>query len=168
MMMAVPCWSSWNTGMSSIWISGSFDFETGRCGDVFQVDAAKGRRDAPHGVDEFLRPGSALTSMSNTSISAKALNSTALPSITGLLGGGADVAETEHRGAVGDHGDQVALGGVLIGHAMVARNFQTGFGDPRCIGQRKVMLGDTGFGDPGADFTRVLTGVVFKRLLFVS
>src|SRR3546814_3438984 len=36
----------------------AFDLEAGGCGDVFEVDAAKGRTDAHDGVDEFLRiPG---------------------------------------------------------------------------------------------------------------
>ena len=45
------------------------------------------------------------------SMPAKRLNSAALPSITGSAGDRADVAQTEHRGAVGDDGDGVALDG---------------------------------------------------------
>ncbi len=55
MMMAVPCWSSWNTGMSSCSISACFDLEAMRRGDVLQVDAAEGRGDAHHRLDEILR-----------------------------------------------------------------------------------------------------------------
>ncbi len=39
------------------------------------------------------------------------LNSAALPSITGMRRGRADVAQAEHRRAVGDHRDRVALDG---------------------------------------------------------
>ena len=48
-------------------------------------------------------------SMSNTSMSAKRLKRTPLPSITGLPAERADVAEAEDGGAVGDDGDEVAL-----------------------------------------------------------
>ena len=51
---------------------------------------------------------SAPTSRSKTSMSANCLKRTPLPSITGLPASGADVAESEHGGAVGDDGDQVA------------------------------------------------------------
>jgi hypothetical protein len=46
--------------------------------------------------------------MSKTSMPANFLNRTPLPSITGLAGQRADVAQAQHGGAVGDHGHQVA------------------------------------------------------------
>ena len=42
-MMAVPCWSSWNTGMSITLAQALFDDETVGRLDVLQVDAAEGR-----------------------------------------------------------------------------------------------------------------------------
>ena len=43
------------------------------------------------------------------STSAKRLNSTALPSITGLDGQRAQIAQPQDRGAVGDHRHQLPL-----------------------------------------------------------
>ena len=51
------------------------------------------------------------SSMSKQSMPANFLNSTALPSITGLAGERADGAEAQHRGAVGDDADQIAARG---------------------------------------------------------
>ena len=47
--------------------------------------------------------------------SAKRLNSTALPSITGLEASAPQIAQPQDGGAVGDHGHQIALGGVVVG-----------------------------------------------------
>ena len=107
-MMAVPCWSSWNTGMFMVALERLLDVEAlGRL-DVLEVDAAEGRLEQ---LDRrMITSGSSVSSsMSKTSISAKRLNSSALPSITGLPARRADVAQAEHGRAVGDHGDQVAL-----------------------------------------------------------
>ena len=83
MMIAVPCWSSWNTGMSSCSISASSISK--------QAGAAISSRLIPPKVGAIFftvrmksSVESAFTSISKTSISAKALNSTPLPSITGL------------------------------------------------------------------------------------
>jgi hypothetical protein len=59
------------------------DDEAVRRGDVFQVDPAEARLEQFHRLDE-LCASSVATSMSIESTSAKRLNSTALPSITGL------------------------------------------------------------------------------------
>src|SRR3546814_6644509 len=54
---------------------------------------------------------------------------------------GAEVAEAEHRGAVGDDGDDVALGGVVVGLRLVVANAQAGRGNAGRIGQREIALG---------------------------
>ena len=51
--------------------------------DVLEVDAAEGRLERRDDLDELLESGSS-TSISKTSMPANFLNSTALPSITGL------------------------------------------------------------------------------------
>jgi hypothetical protein len=63
-----------------------------------------------------------------------------LPSITGLAARGADIAQAEHGGAVGDHRDQIAAGGDS-GH--LAGVFDDDFargGHPRRIGERQIAL----------------------------
>ena len=44
-MMAVPCWSSWKTGMSRSSLEPLFDLEALGRTDVLEVDPTEGRRD---------------------------------------------------------------------------------------------------------------------------
>jgi hypothetical protein len=87
MTTAVPCWSSWNTGMSRRAFSASSISK--------QWGAAMSSRLMPPKVGEMFTTVSmklatlgALTSMSNTSMPAKRLNRMPLPSMTGLLARG--------------------------------------------------------------------------------
>ena len=48
-----------------------------------------------------------------------------------LAGDRADVAEAEHRGAVGDDGDEVAFGGVRVRQVLVALDLEARLGDTR-------------------------------------
>ncbi|MDQ1232201.1 hypothetical protein QE379_003627 [Sphingomonas sp. SORGH_AS 879] len=68
------------------------------------------------------------------------MKSTALPSITGLRGESAEIAEAQDRGAVGDDGDQIALGGIVIGGGGVFGDGEHGHRDAGRIGQRQVAL----------------------------
>ena len=52
---AVPCWSSWKTGISSRSLSTVLDLKRPGGGDVFEVDAAERGSQADHGLDQFLR-----------------------------------------------------------------------------------------------------------------
>jgi len=83
LMIAVPCWSSWKTGMSS----SSWQ----RCSMMKQSGLLMSSRLMPPNVTPMflttvmISSASLLdSSMSMASTSAKRLNSTALPSITGL------------------------------------------------------------------------------------
>src|ERR671928_186382 len=82
-MMAVPCWSSWNTGM--------FIRSRSVCSMMKHSGAAMSSRLMPPKLGSSSSTASmkrcassVFTSMSIASTSAKRLNSTALPSITGL------------------------------------------------------------------------------------
>jgi hypothetical protein len=105
-MIAVPCWSSWKTGISCA-RAALLDLEALRRADVLEVDAAERGLERGDDVDELVASVASI-SMSKTSMSANFLNRHALPSITGLPRA-ADVAEAEHRRAVRHHRDQVAL-----------------------------------------------------------
>jgi hypothetical protein len=86
-MMAVPCWSSWKTGIF-IRAAAALDLEAFRRLDVLEVDAAEGRLQRRDDLDHLLDGSGASTSMSKTSMPANFLNRTALPSITGLEASG--------------------------------------------------------------------------------
>ena len=83
-MIAVPCWSSWNTGMSMQLAQPLLDDEALRRLDVLEVDAAEAGAEIACTQLMNSSGSSVSTSRSMESMSAKRLNSTALPSITGL------------------------------------------------------------------------------------
>ena len=84
---AVPCWSSWKTGMSSSSLSRSLDLEAARRGDVLEVDAAEARRQPDDGLDDLVDVGGVQADR-DASTPPNCLNSTALPSITGIAAAG--------------------------------------------------------------------------------
>jgi hypothetical protein len=86
------------------------------------------------------RGSSVASSMSNTSISAKRLNSTPLPSITGLPASAPMFPRPEHRRAVADHAHQVALRRVGVGERWIALDFEAGHRDAGRIGQAQIAL----------------------------
>ena len=112
---AVPCWSSWKTGMSSSSSQPLLDLEAGRRGDVLEVDAAEGRGDAHDGLDDLLGARSTFEADREGVDAGELLEQQRLALHDRHGGLGADVAEAEHRGAVGDDGDGVLLDRELVG-----------------------------------------------------
>ena len=102
-------------------------------------------------------------SMSNTSMPANFLNRQPLPSITGLPASGADVAEAEHRGAVGDDRDEVAARGQVAGFARVVGDRHAGVGDARRVGERQVALVGQRLGRRDRDLAGRRKAVVVER-----
>ena len=70
-----------------------------------------------------------------------------------LTGQRADVAEPQHRGAVGDDRHQVAAGSVFVGGQRIFFDFQAGGCDARRVGQRQIALGGERFGRRDLDFS---------------
>jgi hypothetical protein len=76
-----------------------------------------------------------------------------------LGGERAEIAQPEHGGAVGDDGDHVALGGVVVGQRRVARDVQAGFGDAGRIGQRQIARRGDRLADAGFQLARPAAGM---------
>ena len=111
--MAVPCWSSWKTGMSNSALRRVLDREAGRRRDVLEVDAAVGRREGPADGDELL--GVLGLDAHGVAVDvAEALEEHRLALHDRHAGRSADVAQPEHGGAVGDDRDHVALEGQVL------------------------------------------------------
>ena len=108
--IAVPCWSSWNTGIFMRSRSLRLDVEAlGRL-DVFQVDAAEGRLQAGDDVDQLVRVG--LVDLDVEHVDAgEFLEQAGLAFHHRLAGQRADVAQAQHGGAVGDDRDEIAARG---------------------------------------------------------
>ena len=84
-----------------------------------------------------------------------------------LAGERADVAQPQHRGAVGDHRDQVAARGVLPRPISgFARDLQARLGDAGRIRERQIALGDQRLGRDDLDLSRPSNTVIVERVLF--
>ena len=84
------------------------DLEAARRGDVLEVDAAEGRGHQPHRVDDLLRVVGVEADRERVDV-GELLEEHRLALHHRHRGLGADVAEAEHRAAVGDDRDGVAL-----------------------------------------------------------
>ena len=80
-----------------------------------------------------------------------------------LAGERADVAEAEHRGAVGDDGDEVAARRQFVRLGGIVDDRHAGFGDARRIGEREIALRDHRLRRRDRDFSRRRQPVVFER-----
>ena len=89
----------------------ALDLEAARRADVLEVDAAVRRGDARHGVDDLVDVGG-VEADRHAVDAAELLEQQRLALHHGQRGERADVAEAEHRRAVGDDEDRVGLPGV--------------------------------------------------------
>ena len=86
-MIAVPCWSSWNTGIFRRFLSASSISK--HSGDLMSSRLMPPKVGAIRATVSMITAGSSeSTSMSKTSMSAKRLKRTPLPSMTGLPASG--------------------------------------------------------------------------------
>ena len=138
-MIAVPCWSSWNTGI--FMRSRSFASTSKHSGAL---------------MSSRLMPPNVGSSAATTSISwsrivrgdldvehvdaGEFLEQDRLAFHHRLAGERADVAEPEHRGAVGDHRDEVGARGQFGGLRRIGGDRLAGGGDAGRIGERQVAL----------------------------
>ena len=165
-MIAVPCWSSWKTGM--------FILARRRRSTSKHSGALMSSRLMPpkvgssaETVETIASMLSASISMSKTSMPANFLNRTALAFHDGLGGERADIAEAEHRGAVRDDGDEIGARGIFRRHLRVVADGEAGCGDARRIGEREVALVAERLG--GLDLELAGTGIaVEEQRLFVE
>ncbi len=123
---AVPCWSSWNTGMSSTFLQRFLDIERVRRSDVFQVDCTKRRSQPLDGLDDFVGARHVETDRKRID-AAELLEQQRLAFHHRHRRFRADVAQTQHRRAVGDDGDRVLANRVVVGQPWVGGDC---FADP--------------------------------------
>ena len=102
--------------------------------DVLEVDAAEGRPEKAHAVDEFIRVLGRDFEVDGIDV-GEALEQHRLAFHHGLGGERAEVAEPEDRGAVGDHRDEVAFGRVIEGATRIFGDGKYGNRDAGRIGE---------------------------------
>jgi hypothetical protein len=138
--IAVPCWSSWKTGMSSD--------SRNRASTSKQRGAAMSSRLIPPKPGAIISTARTISSVSwlarqigQASMPAKRLNSAALPSMTGQGRTRPDVAEAEHRRPVGHDRHGVALDGQLAHVLGVVGQRHRDPAHTRGVGHREVVTG---------------------------
>ncbi len=109
------------------------DIKTFRRFNVFEVDAAKGRLQRGHHVDEFVRVQLIHFNIKHVD-TGEFLEQHALAFHYRFTGQRPDIAQPQHRSAVGDHRHQIAAGGVFVGRQRIFFDFETGRGHARRIG----------------------------------
>ena len=87
--------------------------------DVLEIDAAEGRVQKAHAIDEFVDVAGVDLEIDRVDI-GEALEQRALPSMTGLAASAPRSPSPKHRGAVRDDRDEIALRGVVEGGARAA------------------------------------------------
>ena len=135
---AVPCWSSWKTGMSSSRLSRSSISK--QRGAEMSSRLIPPKLGASRTTVSTISSGSWVSSVIGTaSTPPNALNRTALPSITGIDARGPMLPRPEYGGAVGDDGDGVRHPCVLVVQGRVGGDRLAHPGDTRRVGHRQVV-----------------------------
>jgi hypothetical protein len=140
------------------------DVEALRRLDVLQVDAPDGRLEELAEPDDVLGVLGADLEVEHVEV-RELLEEVALALHHRLAGERPDVAQAEHRRAVGDHRHQVPLGRVLVGVVGVGLDLEAGLGDPGGVGQCEVPLVGQGLGGNDGDLPGAATGMVFEGIL---
>ena len=98
--------------------------------DVLEVDAAEARLEVADTVDEFVDVACVELEVDGIDV-GEALEQRRLALHHRLGGEPAEISEAEDGGAVGDHRDQIALGGVVIRGRRIARDLEARRRHPR-------------------------------------
>jgi hypothetical protein len=107
--------------------------------DVLEVDAAEGRFQRRHHVDDAVDLARVDLDVEDVD-AGELLEQDRLALHHRLAGERADIAEAEHRRAVGDHRDEVGAGRQLGRLRRIGDDRLAGGGDARRIGEREVAL----------------------------
>ena len=127
---AVPCWSSWKTGMSSSSLSRSSISKQRGAEMSSRLMPPKLGRQPDDGLDDLLDVGGVQADRDGVD-AAELLEQHGLALHHRHRGGRADVAEAEDGGAVGDDGDGVRHPGVVLGQRRVRGDRLADPGDAR-------------------------------------
>ena len=140
------------------------DDEAFRRLDVLEIDPAPALAEELHAIDELVGVLGIDLEIDGVDV-GKALEQHRLAFHHRLGGERAAVAQPEDGRAVGDDGDEIALGGVVVGLALVLGDCQHRNRDARRIGEREVALGRHRLG--GNDFELAWPPLAVKQQRFL-
>ena len=130
--------------------------------DVFQVDRAEGGFQGGDDVAEFGRVGGVDLDIEHVD-AGEFLEQDGLALHHRLAGERADVAQAEHGGAVGDHGDQIAAHGIIVRRVRFGLDRLAGGGDAGGVGQGQIALRRHALGRLDGEFPWPGKPVVVER-----
>ena len=128
-----------NRNVKNLFQSG-LNLETAGSGNVFQVDAAEGRSNVDHGLDDLF--GILGVQADRHGVNASEFfeqNSFSLHDRHGSFG--TDIAETQNSASVGNNSDGVLLHGVYISFFRIFGDLLAGLSNTRCVGQGQILAG---------------------------
>ena len=132
--------------------------------DVLEVDAAPALAEQLHAIDEFVRILGVDLEIDGVDV-GEALEQHRLAFHHRLGRQRAEIAEAEDGGAVGDDGDEIALGRVVVGLALILGDGQHRHRDAGRIGERQVALRRHRLG--GDDFELAGPALAVKQQRFL-
>jgi hypothetical protein len=141
-----------------------FDLEAIGRGDVFEVDAAERGLEELHAADELLGVPRVDFDVEHVDV-REPLEEDALSFHHRLAGHRADVAESEDRGAVADHRDEVAFRCVFVGRGRIGSDFETRLGDSWRVREREIALRRRRLGGDDLDLSRSSAGVIVEGVV---
>ncbi len=144
---------------------GLFDDEAFGGLDVLQIDAAKGRLEQLDAFDEALHVLGLHLDVDRIDV-GEAFEQHRLALHHRLGGERAEIAEAENGGAVRDHRDQIALGGIVIGGRRIGRDRAHRHRDAGRIGKRQIALGRHRLGGDDLDLAGPPFGMEQQCLAF--
>ncbi len=116
----------------------ALDLEAARAGDVLEVDAAERRREPHDRLDDLVGIGRRQGDRDGVD-AAELLEQHGLALHHRHRGGGTDVAEAEHGGAVGDDRDGVGDPGVFVGDLGIGRDGLAHLSHTGRVGHREIV-----------------------------
>ena len=142
----------------------AFDDEAFGGLDVLQIDAAPSVADILDDGDELVRVGGLHLDVEAVDV-GEPFEQDRLALHHRLGGHVTQVAQAQDRGAVRNHGDQIALGGVVVGLVRIGGDGQDRHGHARRIGQRQVALGRHRLGRRHGNLARRRDAVEVQRFV---
>ena len=139
------------------------DVERLRGLDVLQVDAAERRLERRDALDEAVWVVRVELEVEDVDV-GELLEQHAFALHHGLGGERADVAESQHGGAVGDDRDEVATRGVEERLRRIVSDLEAGLCDAGGVGQGEVELAVEGLGGDDLDLSGASGRVVVERV----
>ncbi len=133
--------------------------------DILKIDAAKGRFKRGNGIHQLVHIGFINFNIKHVNI-GKLLEQNRLAFHYGFGGQWADIAQSQHSGAIRNDSHQVAPCCDIRHFCRVFYNGPAGIGNTRRIGLRKVALVGEWFGWANFDFSRNGVGVVTQGTFF--